>query len=98
MPSALANRTGRGRFYLPQPATTILDGEGNVASGPQAAIVAALAFAWGVANGAGENPVVYSRTARAVRQITSFDVGDILDVQTRRTNNLTQQRVSSPMP
>lgn len=96
--TALANRTGRGRFYLPQPAIPILDEDGNLADVAQNAIVAALTFAFTAANNAGEVPVVYSRTARAVRQITSFDVGDILDVQKRRTNNLTQQRVSAPMP
>lgn len=96
--TALANRTGRGRFYLPQPALPILDEDGNVATAAQNAIVAALTTAWTAANSAGENPVVYSRTARATRAITSFDVGDILDVQTRRTNNLTQQRVSASMP
>ena len=96
--TALANRTGRGRFYLPQPAGTILAADGNVDPTAQQAIVDALTFAWTTANGAGEAPVVYSTTARATRDITSFDVGDILDVQTRRTNSLTQQRIAAPMP
>lgn len=96
--TALANRTGRGRFYLPQPAGTILDVDGNVDPTAQQAIVDALEFAWTTANAAGEVPVVYSTTARATRVISSFDVGDILDVQTRRTNSLTQQRIGATMP
>ena len=96
--SALANRTGRGRFYLPQPAIPAMAENGNVLPAAQNALVAALANAWGDANAAGENPVIYSRTARATRQITSFDVGDLFDMQKRRQNSLTQQRVSAPMP
>lgn len=96
--TALANRTGRGRFYLPQPAVQALDADGTLLGAAQAAIVAALTSAWTAANGAGENPVVYSRTARATRIITSFDVGDVFDVQTRRQNSLTQQRIAAPMP
>lgn len=96
--TALANRSGRGRFYLPQPAGTILDPDGNVTAAAQTAIVGAGTFAWTNANAAGENPSVYSRTNRSTQPITSFDVGNVLDVQTRRTNNLTETRTSAPMP
>jgi len=96
--TALANRTGRGRFYLPQPAVTALDADGNLDPAAQTAIVAAATFAWTTSNAAGENPVVYSRTARATREVTSFNVGDVFDVQRRRQNSLTQQRSSAPMP
>lgn len=95
--TALANRTGRGRFYLPQPAANTLDTDGNLIAAAQSGIVGALESAWATSNAAGESPVVYSRTARATRAITSFDVGDLFDVQTRRQNSLTQQRVSGVM-
>lgn len=95
--TALANRTGRGRFYLPQPAAVTLDADGTLDAAAQDALADALQAAWAAANGAGENPVVYSRTARATREITSFDVGDVFDVQTRRQNSLTQTRMSRPM-
>lgn len=96
--SALANRTGRGRFYLPQPAVTALAADGQLDTVAQTAIMAALASAWTTANAAGENPVIYSRTARATREVTTFNVGDIFDVQRRRQNSLTQTRNSAPMP
>lgn len=96
--TALANRTGRGRFYLPQPSVEALDDDGTLLAAAQTAIVDALESAWAAANGAGESPVVYSRTAKATREITSFDVGDVFDIQTRRQNSLTQQRVSAAMP
>lgn len=95
--TALANRTGRGRFYLPQPASVVLAADGTLDPAVQGDLADALAAAWAAANGAGESPVVYSRTARATRNITSFDVGDVMDVQTRRQNSLTQQRIARPM-
>lgn len=96
--TALANRTGRGRFYLPQLAATALDADGLLSDAAQTGLVNALQDAWSGSNAAGENPVVYSRTARATRVITSFDIGDVFDVQTRRQNSLTQQRTSALMP
>lgn len=96
--TALANRTGRGRFYLPQPAAVTLATDGTLDATVQGQLADALAAAWANANGAGENPVVYSRTAKATRVITSFDVGDVFDIQTRRQNSLTQQRIARPMP
>lgn len=96
--TALANRTGRGRFYLPQPAVNANDVDGNLTTAAQDIIVDSLSAAWTTSNAAGESPVVYSRTARATRTITTFNVGDVFDVQTRRTNNLTEVRQSATMP
>lgn len=96
--TATANRTGRGRFYLPQPATNVLELDGNLSAAAQTDVADALEAAWTTAVGAGEAPVVYSRTERATRPITSFNVGDVMDIQTRRSNSLTQARVSRAMP
>lgn len=96
--TATANRRGRGRFYLPQPAASTGTTTGRLASTAQGDLVNALAFAWTNANGAGEAPVIYSRTDQLTRSITSFDVGDLFDIQTRRQNSLTQQRVADAMP
>jgi hypothetical protein len=93
----LANRSGRGRFYLPQPAVNTVDVDGTLDAAVQGQLADALAAAWTASNAAGENPVVYSRTNRSVQAITSFDVGDVFDVQTRRQNSLTQQRIARPM-
>jgi len=96
--SPVANRTGRGRFYLPQPTTNALTAVGRIDETAQSTIVDALLAAWTQANAAGENPVIYSRTQRATREITSFNVGDLFDTQRRRENTLTENRVSAPMP
>lgn len=96
--TATANRTGRGRFYLPQPATNALELDGNLSAAAQTDVADALEAAWTTAVAAGEAPVVYSRTARATRPITSFNVGDVMDIQTRRSNSLTQGRLSRTMP
>ena len=96
--SPVANRTGRGRFYLPQPTTDALTAVGRLDETAQGTIVDALLAAWTQANAAGENPVIYSRTQRATREITSFNVGDLFDTQRRRENALTENRVSAPMP
>jgi hypothetical protein len=96
--SPVANRTGRGRFYLPQPTTDALTAVGRLDETAQSTIVDALTAAWTQANAAGENPVIYSRTQRATREITSFNVGDLFDTQRRRENALTENRVSAPMP
>lgn len=96
--SPVANRTGRGRFYLPQPTTDALTAVGRLDETAQSTIVDALLAAWTQANAAGESPVIYSRTQRATREITSFNVGDLFDTQRRRENALTENRVSAPMP
>ena len=96
--SPVANRTGRGRFYLPQPTTDALTAVGRLDETAQQAIVDALLEAWAQANAAGENPVIYSRTQRATREITSFNVGDLFDTQRRRENALNESRISASMP
>lgn len=96
--TALANRSGRGRFYLPQPAFNAADATGLLTAAAQTDIVAALTFAWTNANGAGELPVVYSRTNRTTQAINSFNVGNLFDVQTRRQNSLVESRSSATMP
>lgn len=104
--TALANRRGRGRFYLPQPNANTLATDGTVLAAAQQGIVNALTFAWTTSNNAGETPVVYGRPAptatppRAalVTNVSSFNVGDLFDVQTRRQNSLTETRITAPMP
>ena len=96
--SPVANRTGRGRFYLPQPTTDALTAVGRLDETAQSTIVDALTAAWTQANAAGENPVIYSRTQRATREITSFNIGDLFDTQRRRENALTENRLAAPMP
>lgn len=96
--SATANRTGRGRFYLPMPSVDALTADGRMTSAAQQDIVDALEAAWTMANGAGESPVIYSRTQRALRPITAFNVGDLFDTQRRRENALNESRIGVDMP
>lgn len=95
--TALANRRGRGRFFLPQPASEVLTDVGRLSSASRTTILDALAFAWGnyVADG---TPVVYSRTNRATSIVDSYDIGDLLDTQRGRENALVEDRSSNSMP
>lgn len=94
----LANRRGRGRFYLPQPAINQLDGSnGRMTAACQTAVLNALETAWGgfVATGV---PVVYSRASRNTNPVVRFDVGDLFDTQRGRENAMLEARVSRDMP
>lgn len=95
--TSLANRRGRGRFYLPQPAALTLTAAGRYDPALQQELVDALEFAWNGYTSVGD-PVVYSRVNRSVQDITSFDVGDLFDSQRRRENALSESRITSAMP
>ena len=93
----LANRRGRGRFYLPSLVATTLTAAGRLDPTAQQNIVDSLANAWNGYTGVGD-PVVYSRTQRTIEDVISFDVGDLFDTQRRRENKVSQSRISAPMP
>ena len=95
--TALANRSGRGRFYLPQPAASTLAPTGKLLPAAQTTVADAAAFAWNGSNTT-LSPVVYSRTKRTTQGIVTFNVGDLYDTQRRRENALTEVRTSRPMP
>lgn len=93
----LANRSGRGRFYLPQPADNTVSVEGRIAASAVTGIVSALTAAWtGVTTV--QTPVVYSRVSAAVNEVESFDIGDLFDTQRRRENKLLEARSGAAMP
>jgi hypothetical protein len=95
--TALANRSGRGRFYLPQPAATTLAADGKLATASQDQLVDAAQFAYSNSNNT-VIPVVYSRTKRQTQAINTFNVGNLFDTQRRRENALTEIRSSRVMP
>lgn len=95
--TALANRSGRGRFYLPQLAASSSTVDGRLSATTQGRLVDALAAAWTGYNDTG-TPVVYSRTMRATQTIASFNVGDLYDTQRRRENKVAQTRSGQTMP
>lgn len=91
-------RSGRGRFYLPQPAASQVTATGRVQSDLINDVIASLAAAWAAYNTGVDRPVLYSPTFRLTRNLTSFDVGDLYDTQRRRENKVTEVRTSNAMP
>lgn len=89
----LANRAGRGRFYLPAPATNACTA-GRLTTAIQTNIVNAMTRMFSALDAAGATPVLFSRTTFANTTITSFNVGDVFDTQRRRRNQLVETRVS----
>lgn len=96
--TALSNRSGRGRFYLPSLAKDqVASADGRVEATAVTALLGNLTGAWTtyVATAA---PVIYSRTLRSTTPITSFDIGNLFDTQRRRESSMLETRVSNPMP
>jgi hypothetical protein len=96
--TALANRSGRGRFYLPQPAASQLTTTGKVLADLISDIGSSLSAGWAVYNSGLDRPVVYSRTHKSTNNITTFDIGDLYDTQRRRENKVLEARTSTTMP
>jgi hypothetical protein len=91
--TATLSRAGRGRIYAPSPAVSVLtDGRltstaaGHLADSAQAMLQAL--------DTAGFTPVIYHRAAGTTTNITSIDVGDVIDTQRRRRNKLIEVRTS----
>lgn len=96
--TSLANKSGRGRFYLPPLASSKLTNTGKLDIAVRTDILNALTAAWTNYNTVGNVPVVYSRRLRATNNITHFNIGDIFDVQTRRDNKVLTDRSTVAMP
>jgi len=96
--TVLANRQGRGRFYLPQPAASQVTATGRVLADLITDLGSSLQAAWAAYNTGVDRPVVYSRTGRTIENITSFNIGDLYDVQRRRENKLIEGRTVTAMP
>lgn len=89
----LANRAGRGRFYLPAPAANAVTA-GRFTTAVQQNFVNAMTRMFASLDGAGITPVLFSRTTFANTTITSFNIGDVFDTQRRRRNQLVESRIS----
>lgn|SRR2546425_155965 len=94
----LPQRSGRGRFYLPQPSTAESTAAGRVQTSFIGDLMAALTAAWAGYNTAVDRPVIYGRTSRGIRNIVSFNIGDLFDTQRRRENKVTETRSVATMP
>lgn len=96
--TALSNRSGRGRFYLPGLAKDqVASADGRVEAAAVTAILAGLTTAW-TNYVATASPVIYSRTLRTTTPVVSFDIGNLFDTQRRRESSMLETRVSNPMP
>lgn len=94
--TAVANRAGRGRFYLPAP--TVASVSAHVIASATIAAVAAAAGALFAGLDAGTiTPVIYHRTgsmAGTVTNLTSARVGSVFDTQRRRRDKLIETYTS----
>ena len=88
-----ATRAGRGRFYAPSPAVDT-QVQGRMGATAQGHLADAAEDMFASLVGDGLTPVLYSRTTFTTNQITSLDVGDVLDTQRRRRSKLVESRVS----
>jgi len=91
--TATLSRAGRGRIYAAPPAVAVItDGRltstaaGNLADSAQAMLQAL--------DTGGCTPVIYHRAAGTTTNITTIDVGDVVDTQRRRRNKLIEVRTS----
>lgn len=95
--TTLANRRGRGRFYLPQPDNQEINLNGNMGTTRVVLLLDALNFAWGTYTITAA-PVVYSRINRSTEIVTSFDIGNKYDTQRGRESGLAVTRSTRAMP
>lgn len=95
--TAQITRSGRGRWYLPNPANTQITTNGRLVSTALTAIVTSHSAFFTALQSVvpGANAVVYSKHDAAAYPITSFDVGDVLDAQRRRRNKLVESRAGA---
>lgn len=96
--STTPTRSGRGRFYLPPGIVADVTSTGRVLADLVTDLVASLTAAWTGYNSASDRPVIYSRTQRVTRNVSSFNVGDLFDTQRGREGNLVETRTSASMP
>lgn len=95
--TATTSRRGRGRFYLPAGLTSQVEGDGRIAAATVSTWMTALIAAWTSYVDPGE-PMIYSRTDRQLRSITTVDIGDLWDTQRRREAKAVQVRTTQTMP
>ena len=96
--TALPQRTGRGRFYLPQPASAELTSTGRWVADFINDVIASLNSAWAGYETVNDHLVVYSPTFRVVRDVTGYNIPDTAGTQRRRENKVTATRTSGTLP
>lgn len=84
---------GRGRIYLPAPSTAECVG-GRLASAAQTEMANVVFLCLAEAQDADFALALYHRNTRTTTAVTSIDMGDVFDGQTRRRQQLAESRVS----
>jgi hypothetical protein len=91
--TAVATRSGRGRFYLPPLGVDKLL-NGRVTAATVSALVTASAAMIDSLQANGVVPVLVNRTTKATTTINQVDIGDVPDVQRRRRGALIEARTT----
>lgn len=91
--TATLSRAGRGRFYAPSLAVDQMAG-GRMITAAQTALADGAEDMLNSLIGAGQQIVIYHRTAGNTTPVVSLDVGDVVDTQRRRRNKLIEARTS----
>lgn len=87
--TAVANRHGRGRFYLPPLSAGVLDG-GRLSAATVSSLDTAFTAFFAELTTDGHTLVVRNRTGHVSTPVTEARVGDVIDTQRRRRNKLTE--------
>lgn len=91
--TALFNKSGRGRFYLPVFGSDVL-AAGRLPATAKTQVATAAQKMIQSLNGAGYTVVVYHRSTRTHDNVTQVNVGDVYDTQRRRRNKLIEARTT----
>ena len=89
--TALFNKAGRGRFYLPAFSTDKVAAGRILTAARDSAAVASQKMIQSL-NGAGYTVVVYHRSTKTHDNVVQISVGDVFDTQRRRRDKLIEVR------
>jgi len=96
--SSLPRVTGRGRFYLPQPAINQFTTTGRWAADFINDVIASLNAGWAAYETVNDHLVIYSPTFRVTRDVIGYNISDLAGTQRRRENKVPPTRVSGVLP